>query len=133
LDRSTKILIGGIFAGALTYGVGELNTHRLEEKVRQLQQTCIAEQKAEGKNQGALSALASMFTGKPTCDPVELAASNSYSGVQAELAAAERDRQGWSSWPPIAAMAVAIVSCLPWLWYFILRRIRELREAIVGK
>ena len=33
---------------------------------------------------------------------------------------------------PIAAL-VLLFSALPWFWYFILRRIRELRDTIVGK
>jgi len=33
LDKPAKILIGGIFAGALVYGLGEMNTFRLERKV----------------------------------------------------------------------------------------------------
>ena len=133
MDKPAKILIGGIIAGALTFGLGEMNTLRLERRVQELQRACFAETEAEAKKQGALSALASIFSGKMTCDPVELARSESYPGIQGQLAAAERDVLRWANWPRISAIAIPLVCSLPWLWYFFLRRIRELHEAILGK
>ena len=41
MDKPAKILIGGIFAGALLYGLGEMNTFRLERKVQELQRACV--------------------------------------------------------------------------------------------
>jgi len=76
LDKSAKILIGGIFAGALIYGLGEMNTFRLDRKVQELQRACVAEKEAEAKKQGTLSTLTSIFLGKTICDPVELARSD---------------------------------------------------------
>jgi hypothetical protein len=133
LDKPAKILIGGIIAGALIYGLGEMNMFRLERRVQELQRACVAETEAEAKKQGALSALASIFSGKMTCDPVELARSDGYTGIQGQLAAAERDVLRWANWPQISIIAIPLVCSLPWLWYFFLRRIRELREAIAGK
>jgi hypothetical protein len=133
LDKPAKILIGGIIAGALIYGLAEMNTFRLERRVHELQMACVAETEAEAKKQGTLSALASIFSGKMTCDPVELARSDSYPGIQGQLAAAERDVLRWASWPQISGIAIPLMCSLPWLWYFFLRRIRELREAIAGK
>lgn len=133
LDKSAKILIGGIFAGALIYGLGEMNTLRLERRVQELQRACVAETEAEAKKQGALSALANIFSGKMICDPVDLARSDSYPGIQGQLAAAERDVLRWANWPQISGIAVPLLCSLPWLWYFFLRRIRELHEAIAGK
>jgi hypothetical protein len=133
LDKPTKILIGGIFAGGLMYGLGEMNTYRLERRVQRLQGACVAETETEAKKQGTFSALTRIFVPKPICDPVELARSDGYLGIQAELAAAERDVLRWTNWSAIAGIAIPLMCCLPWLWYFFLRRIRELREAIAGK
>jgi hypothetical protein len=133
LDKPAKILIGGIIAGALIYGLGEMNTLRLERRVQELRRACVAETEAEAKKQGAFSALAGIFTGKMTCDPLELARSDSYPGIQGQLAAAERHVLRGASWPQISGIAIPLTCSLPWLWYFFLRRIRELREAIVGK
>jgi hypothetical protein len=133
LDKSAKILIGGIIAGALVYGLGEMNTFRLERRVQELERACVAETEAEAKKHGTLSALTSIFSGKATCDPVELARSDGYPGIQGQLAAAERDVLRWANWPQISGIAIPLLCSLPWLWYFFLRRIRELREAILGK
>jgi hypothetical protein len=133
LDKSAKILIGGIFAGVLAYGVGEMNRVRLERRVQELHATCVAETEAEATKQGTLSALASIFSRKMTCDPVELAQSEGYTGTRGQLAEAERNVLAWNRWPQILGIAITLLCSLPWLWYFFLRRIRELREAVFGK
>jgi len=133
LDKPAKILFGGIFAGTLIYGLGVMHTSHLERRVQELQKACVAETEAEAKKQGAFSALASMFSGKMTCDPIELARSDSYTGVQGQLATAERDLLRWDSWPQTSGIAILLLCSLPWLWYFLLRRIREFREAVLGK
>lgn len=118
---------------ALAYGLGEMNTLSLERRVQELQRACVAETEAEAKKQGAFSSLTAIFSGKATCDPVELARSDGYTGAQGLLATAERDVLRWANWPTILAIAILLVCSLPWSWYFFLRRVRELREAIVGK
>jgi hypothetical protein len=133
LDKPTKILIVGIFAGALTYGLGQVNTHRLERRVQELQRACVAEGEADAKRPGPFSVLTNIFGGKPLCDPVELARSGSHAGIQGQLATAELEVLRWANWPLIACIAIQLTCTVPWLWYFFLRRIRELREAIVGK
>jgi hypothetical protein len=110
-----------------------MNTFRLERRVQELQRACVAQAEAEAKKQGTFSALASIFSGKMTCDHVELARSDGYTGIQGQLAAAERGVLRWASWPQISGIAIPLLCSLPWLWYFFLRRIRELREAILGK
>jgi hypothetical protein len=133
LDKPTKVLLAGILVGALVYGFGQLYAHRLERRVGDLQKACVAESQAEAKEQGALSALTSIFARQPLCDPVELARSGDHAGIQGQLAEAELDALRWAHWPLIACIAIQIACCIPWVWYFFLRRIRELREAIVGK
>jgi hypothetical protein len=133
LDKSARILFGGIFAGVLIYGLGVANTSRLERRVQELQKACVAETEAEAQKQGTLSALASIFSGKMTCDPIELARSDSHKGIPGQLAAAERDLSRWDKWPQISGVAILFLCSLPWLWYFLLRRIREFREALLGK
>jgi hypothetical protein len=135
LDKPSKILIGGIVVGALTYGFGEFNLRRLERRVQELQRVCVAERDAEAKRQGPLSALTNLFrSGESQCDPVELARSNGqHEGIQGQLAVAEGEVLRWDSWHLIASMGVLVACSLPWLWYFFLRRVRELREAFFGK
>src|SRR5258707_15855878 len=86
-----------------------MNTFRLERKVQELQRACVAETEAEAKKQGTLSALTSIFSGKATCDPVELARSDGYPGIQGQLAAAERDVLRWAYWPQISGIAIPLL------------------------
>jgi hypothetical protein len=132
MDKPLKILLAGVVAGALIYGLGEMKTRRLERRMQELQRACVAEKEADAKKQGVFSALTSIFSGKASCDPVQLALSEDYTGIQGQLAAAQRDASRWARWPQISGIAIASVSFLPWLWYFFLRRIREFREAIRG-
>src|SRR5215471_11103841 len=114
LNKPSKILIVGMFAGALTYGLGEINTLRLERRVQELQRACIAERDAEAKRQGPLSALTKLFGGESQCDPVELArSSGDYTGIQYELAAAESEALSWDSWPVIACLAILVACSIP--------------------
>src|SRR5215469_8520211 len=98
MDKPGKILIVGVFAGALTYGLGEINTRRLERRVFELQRACVAERDAEAKRQGPLSVLTNIFGGEAQCDPVELARSTGpYAGIQGQLAEAEGQALRWDS------------------------------------
>jgi len=133
LDKPTTVLLVGGLAGALTYGLGQMNTHRLERRVQELQRACVAERDAEARKSGAFSSLANIFWGKALCDPVELAKSGGHEGIQGQVAAAELEVLRWADWPLIVGIAILLACSLPWLWYFFLRRIRELREAIFGK
>jgi hypothetical protein len=133
LDKPTRILIIGILAGASIYGFGQMNARRLERRVQELHRACVAESQAQAEKQGTWSALTNIFGPRFECDPVELARSGAHIGIQGQIAAAERDALWWADWPLIACVAIQLACCLPWLWYFFLRRVREVREALVGR
>ena len=54
-------------------------------------------------------------------------------GLQAKMISAHRATLRFSQWPVPAAFILLIAGAVPWLWYFLLRRIAELRSAIGGK
>jgi hypothetical protein len=54
-------------------------------------------------------------------------------GIQARFAAENRRLSDYERWPYVLAARVLAFSGVPWAWYFLLRRIRELRDAIIGK
>jgi hypothetical protein len=73
------------------------------------------------------------------CDPSSLTNfAIPLAGLQKDLAAAERQldveeyRQP-REWPFILAVLIAGCSAVPWIWYFILRRVRELSDAVRGR
>lgn len=66
------------------------------------------------------------------CDASTLARLGNNVGIQADIVKAHWAAIASRDWPIPAALFVLGVSVLPWLWYFLLRRIAELRAAIVG-
>lgn len=67
-----------------------------------------------------------------TCDAASLALSDDLIGIQAEIRTKFNQRKHSQSWPFLVSALVALISGILWFWYFLLRRIRELREAIVA-
>lgn len=129
LEKPTIILVGGALAAALVFGIGKANTYRLEANLRNLQTECIEEGKKE--------TLAKSFGGILICDPMDLylseSSKNPHVGIQAKVVAAQKDVFGSEKWFLPVAIVLLVMSALPWFWYFLLRRIRELRDAILGK
>jgi hypothetical protein len=68
------------------------------------------------------------------CDSSRLAVedADTLKPVQAQILAAEA-KAGAYDRPTQAALVVALLSAAPWLWYFLLRRVAELRGAVAGK
>ncbi len=151
MDKPTKALILGVVVGALAAGVGLTNSHRLERKLQELQTSCVAEHEKEAKTPGGSSAVPPPPPGfvleekeaktpgqaidfKPICDPVELGRFNGkLVGTQEELASAQHELWQWEQWPISVGLPITVFFALPWVWYFLLRRVRELREALIGK
>jgi len=67
------------------------------------------------------------------CDPVTLVELQSNVGIQAQITEAYYASRNATTDANVLALCVAILSVVPWLWYFLLRRIVELRNAIGGK
>jgi hypothetical protein len=69
------------------------------------------------------------------CDGAELqSAGPAYlASYQSELLAAHEATTSSKPWPNLIALVLLAIGATPWLWYFLLRRIAELRSAISGK
>jgi hypothetical protein len=68
-----------------------------------------------------------------SCDSVtlEIGDAGDLKPVQMQILVAEA-KSKYYDWPARAAWVVALLSAVPWLWYFLLHRIAELRGAITG-
>ena len=127
----TKIVALGVVLAALVIGGGKLNSHRIELKLRDLQADCHA----EARQEDAMSPKSTGGHWETICDPEELEdlSLKETVGIQAQQLTALRELQASESWPIPTAIGVLFFSALPWVWYFLLRRIRELHDAITGK
>jgi hypothetical protein len=175
--QPTMILLVGLLAAGLAWGIGTLNTHRLAHVESELKAQCEfqnATKRAEVARQAdrslvnasdaelaalakqkstSLSELTAMRDEQRTaqsiedlpvplewqithdeliCDVGELQGPK-FVGLQATMVSAHRATLGSSQWPVPLALILLSVGSVPWFWYFLLRRIAELRSAIGGK
>jgi hypothetical protein len=63
----------------------------------------------------------------------DIAAAFAPVGIQAAIVNAQQAVAASETWPIPAALVLLGIGATPWLWYFLLRRIAELRSAIAGK
>ena len=133
MDKSTKIVIAGVITAGVIIGVGPLNTQRLESVVKQLELECSK------KNQALTEGLKlpEPERWKTVCEAKELNITLiryiPKERIQARIIQAQKEVNDSKKWPYAIAAAIFIFSLLPWFWYFLLRRIKELRNAIMGK
>ena len=129
ISKPTQILFAGVLVAILVYGLGQFFVYNAQTKLHELRTECEKPNK--------YTELAKKFGGVTLCDPVELMrmedSTEPTSGVTAQLISAQKELWAAQRWPWPAASILLSLSALPWLWYFFLRRIRELRDAIVGK
>ncbi len=127
MQKATKILIVGLVLGGLAAGVGHLRVSKLEMYIRQLKTECAEESK---RTQGDAKIQFQLI-----CDPVELLGLETdppAPGIQGKLVDAQRSLSSWQTLIFIGLGIFAFLS-VPYCWYFLLRRIRELHDAIAGK
>ena len=125
LSGPAKFLIAGaVLAGVLLVG-HTFYAPGLDRKLARLQSECAA-----AAPPPEIAELGGVFV----CDPVALASStyDRPQGVQRDLAQTQWERVQWHDGIAPVAFWFCILCCLPWAWYFLLRRIRELRDAVIG-
>ena len=64
---------------------------------------------------------------------MDLAKEHAIEGIQAELVSKRDSVVASKAWPLPIAIAIILFSAVPWMWYFFLRRVQELRDAVAGK
>jgi len=133
MNKPSTVLLGGAICSALIVGARFANTYRLESIVRQLEAQCVEEAKRDISTPRWVSVCKAGELIKAR-ELVKLESTTfSSEGTQAQIVAAQHNLRNSEDWPFALAAIVFIISAVPWGWYFLLRRIRELRDAIAGK
>ena len=132
IEMPTRIFLGGLVVALFVLGVGYtavlVNKLHLVDLVAQ----------CESKNSGATQEKdKDGWENVPiVCEPEILAqlSSNPPSvGIQAQIEDVYRQGQRKFDQAIFIAYIVAFFSVVPYAWYFLLRRVRELHNAIMGK
>jgi hypothetical protein len=117
MTGSTKVFLSGVALSLLVVLAGFANTHRLESRLHELEVNCA-------RNLKVVCEIETLM---------DLATAYPLEGIQAELVAMKNTVVTSKAWPFPTAVAIALVSAVPRMWYFFLRRVRELRDALAGK
>lgn len=129
MGRPTKALILGFLAGSSIASLGVVNSRRFDRQVADLRARCVAEDQREHEDPAVRRPTEFVMT----CDLIELGRdTQTLVGIQQELAKAQRALWLSAKWPIPVGLGVMVFSALPWAWYFLLKRVRELRDVIVG-
>lgn len=131
LDKTTKILLGGIVVAALVIGIGYVASIRANSHVSDL----VAQCQAENARSGASKSQDGWESSPLICDPKILRTISRNSptvGIQAQIMDTQRQGERWLEQAITVAIGVLFLSAMPYAWYFLLRRLRELRDAITG-
>lgn len=131
MDKFTKLLAVGIACGFIVASLGLANTYRLERKIENLSAACVAEGQRDRNTPDAPA----WKRDSMVCDPKDLAKNTAHipPGIQGELVRAQLALDLSRNWPLLLAVAIASALSLPWCWYFLLNRVKELREALIGR
>jgi hypothetical protein len=117
------MFIGGCIGAAAVLGVGQVVSWHLHSDINSLVKQC------ETESAGT--------SGKLVCEPDTLVEIGSTTGIQAQIADAQQainlKVSRITEWSVVAAIIVAAGGAAPFLWYFFLARVRELRDTIAGK
>jgi hypothetical protein len=116
---STKILISGLLVAVVVLVVGQANTNRIERRLGKLVADCLAE--PTGETEG------SPFDRLAECDPRATPSER----IQSEIVKTQRELSNAQQWVFPGALVIAILSALPWIWYFPLPRIRKMWQSVV--
>ena len=119
MEKPTKILLIGLAASALIFGAGYFVSSRAESKRVELASACEVTAPLSEQTSG-ISFDDLIPNRKPVCSPTEL------DSIREQRSFANNSFVISAS----IAFLIFVICVIPYSWYFMLRRIRELRDAL---
>ncbi len=145
MDKTLKFLVAGaaIAATVAAYCVisNYINTARHQQKIASLESSIAAlEAKCASESEESTKSGKGWGHDPLVCDPKTLSsyAGSPLVGIQKDLSEKQKEIDVEHQYYPmelpyLIALGVVVIAGLPWSWYFLLRRIREVSDAIVGR
>ena len=146
MDKPTKILVIGLVGSALFLIAGFMNYKHDQQHLYTLISQCESEKpnpyeqfvtstpKSDKKGPwDKYNDVKPRFPGTPICAPNELRKiryNSVLQGVQEKIVQADQSVGDNRDYFCMVALILAGISAIPYVWYFLLRRLRELRDAL---
>lgn len=129
MDKPIRFLALGLVVAFLVLIAGRLGEWKLQSDLAALVAQCNEENKANRSAPGP------QWNRDPkVCVPETLLQLGGDTvGIQAKIIYAARMADRAWDLPLTIALVAAVIGALPYAWYFLLRRIRELRDAVIGR
>jgi hypothetical protein len=127
MEKSAKIFLLGCVLGTAMVGYGYIKEDREKENLTSLVARCESEKLVTPKGPWLKYQEAPLV-----CEPEALMKLTDWTpvGVQREIVESASKQGAALDSSIIAALGLVLLFALPYLWYFLLRRIRELSSAI---
>jgi hypothetical protein len=119
MEKPTKTLLIGLAASVLIFGAGYFVSSRAETKRAELVSRCESTAPLAAQTKGMFDDL--IPSGKSVCSPTEL------DSIREQRNFADRSFLVSAS----TAFLIFALCVIPYSWYFTLRRVRELRDALL--
>ena len=133
LERPTKFLLFGVVLGIIALVTGYTMSHYYSGMTDTLVEECISE------NNKPTAAGVPRWTQAPlVCNVPKLVsaarvANSGLVGIEAKIVEAHRLSNAWLNRAHMLGGVLIGIFALPYGWYFLLRRIKELSNALLGK
>lgn len=128
MSKQAKIFFIGVVVGFIVLAVGYALDRRDQSALDELVAKCKTETIEAPKGPWLKYQVAPLV-----CEPSELIKYTKLVGVQQEIVQSYWERGNSFFWSQVLAVLLLGVFALPYAWYFLLRRVRELVKAITGK
>ena len=144
MDKPLRFLVVGTAIAAGLVGFCAINNHinaaRHKQKIASLENTVVALQaKCITESRERPKSGKEPWAGDPlVCDPEKLFEYSGLVGIQKEIRKTQNElfveRQYYpTELPYLIAIGIFVIAGAPWSWYCLLRRVRELSDAIRGQ
>lgn len=133
MKKPTQYLLIGLVLGVIAIAIGHIVSAQLSQKVESLISECKVQ------NQKPTPVDAPAWAKAPLiCEPQELespagSSNGKLVGVQASIVETRAASLSWQERSRFVGILLFGILALPYCWQFLLRRIVELRQALVGR
>lgn len=128
MAKSTRFFLVGLVVSLIVYGFGIVCSKFEESKINLLVKQCVKE--SHGSERPDLEWLNSYVM---VCEPQDLVRRSELIGIQKDIVGLYLGKNWVVYVCGNLALVILVVFSMPYSWYFLLRRMIEIRKAVLGR